>query len=89
MITQTVVFQFENQEQRKAVMEQFNGMFLADSGPQVTGLSADDELTRAQLMFDALERYDDHYDLRQAIEDLAKASDVVEWDWAKYDSKTA
>ena len=86
MISQTVVFRFENQEQRKAVLEPFRAMFLADSGPQVTGLSSGDELSRSQLMFDALDRYEDHYDLRQAIADLADAEDVTGWDWDKYDS---
>jgi hypothetical protein len=86
MLTQTVVFKFENQEQRQATLAPFKEMFMADSGPQVTGLSSGDELARAQLMFDALDRYEDHYDLRQAIADLADAEDVTGWDWDKYDS---
>lgn len=88
MITQTVVFEFENQEQRKATLEQFEKLIFSETAPRVTGLSVDDELKRAQLMFDAVERYDDHYDLREAIVALAEATNLRDWSWEKYEAET-
>ena len=88
MITQTVVFEFENQEQRKATLDQFEKLLFSETTPRVTGLSVDDELTRAQLMFDAVERYDDHFDLRKAIVALSEATNLRDWSWEKYEAET-
>ena len=62
-------------------------MVTSETLPRVSGLSLDDELRRSQLMFEATERYDDHYDLRQAIGALYGASDLHEWSWEKYEAE--
>ena len=87
MITQTVVFQFATQEQRAAVLEGFAEMMTADEAPRIVGLSLDDEMRRSQLMFEALERCDDHYDLRDAIESISEAPSLAEWSWEKFDAE--
>lgn len=88
MITQTIVFQFETREQCRAVLDQFQPMMLADNLPRISALSSDDEMKRAELMFQAVERYDDHYDLREAIVALAEATDLQAWSWEKYEAET-
>lgn len=88
-IMQTIVFECDNQEQRKALLDQFSDMILSDECPRVVGLSVDNELTRASLMAEALERHDDHYDLRQAIEALYGAINLENWSWEKYEADSA
>lgn len=88
MITQTVVFQFENQEQRKAMLDGIWHMVTSETLPRITGMSRDDELRRAELMFEASERYSDHYDLREAIAAVYQASNLRDWSWEKYEAET-
>ncbi len=80
-ITQTLVFQFDDQEQRKATLEPLMPLAFADSRPCITGLSSGDELTRSQLMEEALEQCQDENDLRLAIEQLAAFEDPRDWSW--------
>lgn len=89
MITQTVVFQFETQEQRKATLDGLWHMVTSETLPRISGLSLDDELRRAELMYEASERYEDHYDLREAINALYQASNLRDWSWKKYEAETA
>lgn len=85
-ITQTIVFQFDSQEQRKATLAQFDGLFLADQCPRISAMSADNEQRRSELMHDALERYADHFDLRDAIERLYGESDLDDFTWEKFEA---
>jgi hypothetical protein len=89
MIVQTVVFEFETQEQRQATLGKINDMLFAETAPRVTGLSVDDELRRAQMMFDALERYDDHFDLREAITALYETPSLRDFSWEKFEAETS
>ena len=88
-ITQTLVFEFDTEDQRQGVLAPLIHMAIAEECPRIVGLSSDDELKRSQLMFEALERYDDHYDLREAIASLADALDLSVWTWEKFENETA
>ena len=85
-ITQTLVFQFDSHEQRKATLDQFSDLFLADQCPRISAMSADNEQRRAELMYEALERYDDDYDLRDAIDKLYGESDLHDFTWEKFEA---
>lgn len=87
MITQTLVFEFETEAQRRAVLDQFEAMLFADEAPRIVGLSIDDELHRASLISEALERYDDHYDFREAVDAVLNASNLKDWTWDKYEAE--
>lgn len=87
MITQTLVFQFETVDQRHELLASLSGMMLRETLPRISAMSMDDEQTRAGLMVEALERYSDSYELRNAIEALAEASDLHLWSWEKYDGE--
>lgn len=87
MISQTVVFEFATQEQRATVLDRLKDLMSADEAPRIVGLSLDDELRRSQLMFEALDRCDDHYDLRYAIESISEAPSLADWSWEKFENE--
>ena len=79
--TDTVVFAYDTPEQRRVAMEFVQPLFLRGEGLRVVGLSVDNELTRLNLIREALERIDDHYDLRETIQAIIECPDLSKWSW--------
>lgn len=77
----TLVFRYDTPEQRQALMDLVKPYWSATEGLRVVAISVDNEVTRAGLMADALDRYSDGYELRGAIEALAECDDLRKWDW--------
>lgn len=86
-IFDTVIYKFPNQEQRKEVIAKAVEMMGEDdtSKPSVCALSRDHEMIRLDLIEQAMDRYDDHYDLRDAIGDIIGAVNVDLWSWDEYE----
>ena len=76
----TVVFYHENEAQRQELMSLVHSKWNAEGSLRVTALSADHEMTRINLIEEALER-EDVFDLKDTIEDICQCPDVSNWDW--------
>jgi hypothetical protein len=77
----TVVFAFDTPEEHAELMAYVKPRFLLDSGLRISGLAVDNEMLRVRLIEEALERFDDGYDLRDAIEEIIGCLDLSKFSW--------
>lgn len=80
-MSDTIVFAYDTAEERQVVMDYINPLFLKEDGLRVVAISVDNELTRTQLIEEALERIDDPSDLRSTIADILDCPDLSKWSW--------
>lgn len=83
----TIVFRHDTKSQRKMLMNILRQFATAESGLRVVAMSVDNEVTRVELIEEALERCDDHYDLRETIEAICACPDLSRWTWDEADWK--
>lgn len=81
----TLVFQYDTPEQRKVLMDFIKPIALKDTGLRVTAMSVDNEITRIGLIEEAMGRYDDHYDFREAVQAIIECPDLTKWSWCYED----
>ena len=80
---ETIVFAYDTEDERRAIMALFHsGWHDRTEGPRIVGMSNDSELTRINLIQEAVERYSDHYDLRDAIEEIMQHPNLTRFKWA-------
>lgn len=77
----TLVFRHDTPEQRKALMEIVKPYWNAEDGLRVCAMSVDNEMRRLSLIEDALDRYSDGYDLREAVQAIIGCPDLSKFSW--------
>lgn len=83
---ETIVFAYDTDEQRRSLVRMFPGWFERDDGVRIVAESVDNEMRRVNLIADALERYDDHYELRDAIRAILDHPNMTRFRWADIDA---
>ena len=83
---ETVVFAYDSPEQRAELMRMLGDMPVRNTGLRVVALSVDNEVTRVGLLTEALERFGDHHELRDAMDAVFQCEDVKSFTWEKYES---
>ena len=74
----TVVYKVKDHAAFEARWNEIHELFKLDDGPvRVTALSLDDEITRKDYMALAVNRVDDHHDLREVIYELETPPSVT------------
>lgn len=75
----TIVVRYEDYDEFRKT-DLFKTVFdlaKVEAGPvRVSGISHDDEMTRAELFRDAVEKHHDRYDLEDAVEQIEQAQRV-------------
>lgn len=82
---ETIVFAYDTEDERRAILAMFPEWHVRSEGPRIVGLSHDNELTRVHLIMDAMERYSDHYDRRDAIEAIFQHPNLSRFKWSDVD----
>lgn len=75
----TAVFKYEDFEVLKSdpIYARMFELMRAEDGPlRVTAMSHDDEMTRAEMFREAMEKYRDRDDLEDAFEEIENAASV-------------
>ena len=80
---ETIVFAYDTMEQRAELMRMIGDMLTLNAGLRVVAFSVDNEVTRCGLLAEAVERFDDHYELRDALEAVFQCEDVKSFTWGK------
>lgn len=78
---ETIVFAYDTEEQRRELLAMFPDWFKRDDGLRIVALSHDDEMKRVQLIEEAIERYSDHYDRRDAIDEVLQHPNLSRFVW--------
>lgn len=86
---ETVVFAYDTEEQRQAILAMFPDWHSREAGPRIVGLSHDNEMKRVSLIQDAMDRYSDHYDQRDAIEAIMQHPNLSRFKWSDVDETEA
>ena len=76
----TVVFAYDTPEQRSELFRLIGDL-------RVVALSIDNEVTRVGLLMEAAERYDDHHELRDAMDAVFQCEDLKTFSWEKYEAE--
>lgn len=79
---ETVVFAYDTPEQRSELFR-----LIGDLRLRVVALSIDNEVTRVGLLMEAAERYDDHHELRDAMDAVFQCEDLKTFSWEKYEAE--
>ena len=83
---ETIVFAYDTEEERRAILAMFHkGWFKRSEGPRIVALSHDSEMTRVNLIQDAIDRYSDHYDRRDAIDAILQHPNLTRFKWSDID----
>lgn len=83
---ETIVFAYDTEAERRAILAMFHdGWFKRESGPRIVAMSHDNEVTRINLVQDAMDRYSDHFDRRDAIEAVLQHPNLTRFKWADID----
>lgn len=81
---ETVVFQYDTPEEREELFaEIIKPLWDKDTGLRVTAISRDNEIQRMELIAEAGERFDDHFDLEYVRQQILDCPDLSKWDWEK------
>ena len=78
---ETVVFEYDTPEQREQLFALISPLWDKDDGLRVTAISRDDEMQRVELLTEAAERFDDHYDMREMQQAIFGCPDLSKWSW--------
>lgn len=78
---ETVVFQYDTLEQREELFAIIKPLWDREDGLRVTAISRDNEIQRVELLTEAAERYDDHYDMREVQQQIFGCPDLSKWIW--------
>ena len=78
---ETVVFEYDTPEQREQLFALIKPLWDKDDGLRVTAISRDNELHRVELLTEAGERFDDHYDMREVQQEIFACPDLSKWTW--------
>ena len=78
---ETIVFAYDTEEQRREIMAMFDGWFERENGKRIVGVSHDNEMRRVELIEQAIERYSDHYDRRDAIDSVLQHPNLSRFSW--------
>ena len=78
---ETVVFEYDTPEQREQLFALIKPLWDKDDGLRVTAISRDNEIQRIELLTEAAERYDDHYDMREVQQEIFVCPDLSKWSW--------
>ena len=76
----TVVFAYDTPEQRSELFRLIGDL-------PIVALSIDNEVTRVGLLMEAAERYDDHHELRDAMDAVFQCEDLKTFSWEKYEAE--
>lgn len=83
---ETIVFAYDTEDQRRALLAMFPDWFHRDDGLRIVALSHDSEMTRINLIQQAMDRYSDHYDRRDAIEAILEHPNLTRFKWSDIDA---
>jgi len=83
---ETVVFEYDTPEQREALFAIIQPLWKNDAGLRVTAVSRDNEIQRVELLTEAAERYDDHWDIRDVQQQIFGCQDLSTWNWDEVSS---
>ncbi len=87
----TFVFEVKDHKAFEPIWEQLHSLVDIDGnngvGYRTTAMSVDDEMHRGSLYYEAMERYDDHYDMREAMEAIFQHPNISDWSWEKYEAE--
>lgn len=86
---ETIVFAYDTEEERRAILDVFPGWWEREKGSRIVALSHDSEITRIDLIQNALERYNDPYDFRDAIEAILGHPNLSRFKWSDIDASDA
>jgi hypothetical protein len=82
---ETLVFRYDSPDQRAVLMDMVKPYWNAETGLRVVAMSIDNEVSRMGLVQEALERYTDRDELRDAIDAVLQCADLRHWSWDKHD----
>lgn len=82
----TIVFAYDNDEQRKSMMSYVIPLAKLDEGLRVTALSTGNDVARIFKIEEAIGRYSDIDDLKGAIESLINTDTPETWTFADYEA---
>ena len=80
---ETIVFAYDTEEQRRALLAMFPEWFNKEDGLRIVGLSHDNELKRVDLISEALGLYDDHFDRSEAIQGVLDHPNLSRFTWTR------
>lgn len=85
---ETIVFAYDTEDQRRDLLAMFPRWFEREEGEglRIVGLSHDDEMKRVSLIQEALERHSDHYDARDAVDEIIQHPNLTRFIWAEVDA---
>lgn len=84
---ETVVFAYDTPEQRSELFRLIGDLLKQEVSLRVVALSIDNEVTRVGLLMEAAERYDDHHELRDAMDAVFQCEDLKTFSWEKYEAE--
>jgi hypothetical protein len=77
----TIVFAYDTQQERKQLFDMFDKeLYKRDSGLRIIALSDDNELTRCNLIEQALEKFG-HYEQGEVIQEILNHTNLASFTW--------
>ena len=86
---ETIVFAYDTEDQRRELLLMFPEWFNKSHGLRIVALSHDNEMRRVTLIEEAIERYSDHYDRRDAIDAVLQHPNLSRFTWSEYETEDA
>jgi hypothetical protein len=78
---ETIVFEYDTPDQREQLFALIKPLWAKDDGLRVTAISRDNEIQRVELLTEASEKYDDHWDMREVQQQIFGCPDLSKWAW--------
>ena len=77
----TLVFNYDTENEYLELIGPLKPLWDKKSGLRLTGISHDSELRRVELIHEAIDRVDDHYDFRETVREIGECPDLDKWSW--------
>lgn len=86
-LRETIVFAYDTPEQRSELFALLGDMPMRKDGLRVVAMSVDNEVTRVGLLQEAIERYDDKYELLEALDAVQQCEDLKAFSWERFEAE--